>query len=113
MQNKLITLTFTSLLCALAEAPQPKPAPPMNHQGMQHEMPGMQHGMPGKPAIDHTLMLQEPENPAQKTGTQTPVPDLLKDVQGRPEMQLGEFTRLALTTNPTLKQADALVRQSA
>src|SRR3954454_17035048 len=115
MKNKLLTLTFTSLFCALAQAPQPKPkpAPPMNHQGMQNEMPGMQHDMPGKPAVDHTQMLQEPENPAQKTGTQTPVPDLLKDVRGRPEMQLEEFTRLALTTNPTLRQADALVRQSA
>jgi cobalt-zinc-cadmium efflux system outer membrane protein len=115
MHRKVIALAFTSLSFALAQTSQQetKPSSPMNHQGMQHDMPGMQHNTSDTPSGDHSHMLQEPENPAQRTGTQTPVPDLLKDIKGRPEMQLEEFTQLALTTNPTLKQADALVRQSA
>src|SRR5581483_1288980 len=42
-----------------------------------------------------------------------PVPDLLNDVAKRPAMQLNQFEQLALATNPTLRQANALVRQSA
>src|SRR4051794_31470174 len=122
MHTKLITLAFTCASFTLAQTAQQqekKPTAPLSHQemqhdmpGMQHDMPGMQHKTPGTASDDHTHLLQEPENPGQRTGTQTPVPDLLKDVQGRPQMQLEEFTQLALTTNPTLKQADALVRQS-
>jgi cobalt-zinc-cadmium efflux system outer membrane protein len=47
-----------------------------------------------------------------QSGTQTPDPDLLKDVTARTPMRLGEFQQLALATNPTLQQANALVKQS-
>lgn len=50
---------------------------------------------------------------AQGAGSQAPVPDLLKDVSTRPAMQLNQFEQLALTANPTLQQANALVRGSA
>jgi cobalt-zinc-cadmium efflux system outer membrane protein len=51
--------------------------------------------------------------PAQQTGPEAPALDLLKDVASRPAMQLSQFEQFALATNPTLKQANALVRQSA
>lgn len=65
----------------------------MNHAGMQHDM----QGMPGMQTI----------------GSQTPVPDLLKDVAARGPMRLEEFQQFALASNPTLRQANALVKQSA
>ncbi len=40
-------------------------------------------------------------------------PDLLKDVAGRPAMALEDFEKLALSMNPTLRQATALIQQSA
>jgi outer membrane protein, heavy metal efflux system len=43
----------------------------------------------------------------------SPAPELLKDIATRPAMQLNQFERFALASNPTLQQADALVRQSA
>jgi cobalt-zinc-cadmium efflux system outer membrane protein len=42
-----------------------------------------------------------------------PVPNLLKDVAERPPKHLEEFQQLALGANPTLRQASALVGQSA
>ncbi|MDQ2842639.1 MAG: TolC family protein [Acidobacteriota bacterium] len=42
-----------------------------------------------------------------------PVPDLLGDSAARPAMHLEQFQQFALASNPTLQQADALVRQSA
>ena len=53
------------------------------------------------------------QNAAQQTRLQPPVPDLLKDMAGRPPMHLDQFKQFALTANPTLQQANALVRQSA
>jgi cobalt-zinc-cadmium efflux system outer membrane protein len=94
MCTKLFTLAIASFSLALAQNPQGEgqaPAP-MNHEQMQHDMPGMQHAM---------------------SDSETPVPDLLTDIRTRPEMQLEDFTRFALDTNPTLKQAGTLVRQSA
>jgi outer membrane protein, heavy metal efflux system len=44
---------------------------------------------------------------------QTPVPDLLKDAAARAPMHLEQFQQFALASNPTLQQANALVRQSA
>ena len=44
---------------------------------------------------------------------QTPAPDLLADLKGHAEMSLDDFTQLALKNNPTLGQAEAIVRQSA
>ncbi len=44
---------------------------------------------------------------------QTPVVDLLSAKNGRPAMALAEFQQLALENNPTLRQADAVVRQAA
>jgi cobalt-zinc-cadmium efflux system outer membrane protein len=44
---------------------------------------------------------------------QTPIHDLLKDVTNRPAVELSQFEQFALSGNPTLQQASALVRQSA
>lgn len=52
-------------------------------------------------------------NPEEETPYELPVPDLLKDSAARSAMELSEFEALALATNPTLKQANARVRQSA
>ena len=40
-------------------------------------------------------------------------PDLLKDFAGRPALGVEDFQRLALAANPTLKEAEALVKASA
>jgi cobalt-zinc-cadmium efflux system outer membrane protein len=58
------------------------------------------------------MTLQEPENPGHQTGSNLPAPELLKDVMGRPAMGLNDFETLADANNPTLKQADTLVRRS-
>jgi cobalt-zinc-cadmium efflux system outer membrane protein len=44
---------------------------------------------------------------------QASVPDLLKDVAARTPMRLEEFQQFAIAANPTLQQANALVKQSA
>jgi cobalt-zinc-cadmium efflux system outer membrane protein len=84
----------------------------------QHDMnnmPGMQMepAQPSQSPDTHaTMTLQEPENPERKTGSNLPAPELLKDVAARPAMSLAEFETLADANNPTLKQANALVRRS-
>ena len=83
--------------------------------GMQNDMSGMQMGAPQQsqsPDTHATMTLQEPENPEHKTGSNLPAPELLKDVAARPAMALADFEALADANNPTLKQANALVRRS-
>jgi outer membrane protein, heavy metal efflux system len=50
---------------------------------------------------------------AQTTASQTPAPDLLKEVSAKPAMQLSEFEQLALAASPTLQQESALIKGSA
>lgn len=59
-----------------------------------------------------TMRLQEPENPGHRTGENLPAPELLKDVAALPAMSLTDFETLADAHNPTLRQANALVRRS-
>jgi outer membrane protein, heavy metal efflux system len=40
------------------------------------------------------------------------VPDLLKEIRTRPPLKLGDFLAMADRSNPTLRQAEAIVRQS-
>jgi outer membrane protein, heavy metal efflux system len=102
-----------------AQPQQPKPQNDMdNMPGMQHEqrdMNGMQLGSPQpsrSPDTHATMTLQEPENPDRKTGSNLPAPELLKDVAARPPMAVADFEAFADANNPTLKQANALVRRS-
>lgn len=53
------------------------------------------------------------QNMPQQNGPATAIPDLLKDVAGKSAMQLDQFQQFALAANPTLRQAHALVQQSA
>ena len=53
------------------------------------------------------------QNSAESTAVQAPAPDLLKDVAARAAMQLTDFEQFALAGNPTLRQAEDLVRNSA
>ena len=100
--------------------PQPakeqQPTTKQNMPGMQQqEMGNMPMPAPQQPqsADTHaTMALQEPENPGQHTGGSLPAPELLKDVASRPAMSLEQFLHLADTNNPTLKQANDLVRRS-
>jgi len=92
-----------------AQPQQPKQPDKMdNMHGMQME-PAQSSQSPDTHA---TMTLQEPENPEHKTGSNLPVPELLKDVAIRPMMSLAAFETLADANNPTLKQANALVRRS-
>lgn len=105
----LIAAAFAAAASTQLRAQGMKDMPGMQHGGMQ----GMQHSAPGVQNMNHPAMEQEPENPAKRTGTETPVPDLLKDIANKPAMQLNQFEQFAISINPTLKQANALVRQSA
>lgn len=44
---------------------------------------------------------------------QTPPPDLLAESRTRPELTLDDFKKLALENNPTIRESEALVRQTA
>ena len=86
-----------------------------NMPGMQHDMSDVQVTAPSdaqSPDTHPTMTLQEPENPDHKTGSNLPAPELLKDVAARTPMALADFETLADANNPTLKQANALVRRS-
>ena len=60
-----------------------------------------------------SLVSVRAQNVPQQIGVPTPAPDLLNEIGKNPTMQLSQFEQFALTANPTLRQADALVRQSA
>jgi len=59
------------------------------------------------PAVAHD------KAPAQQMEPEMPVPELLTEAAARAPMELRTFEQYALSTNPTLEQANALVRQSA
>ncbi|MGI8770006.1 MAG: TolC family protein [Acidobacteriaceae bacterium] len=59
-----------------------------------------------------TMMLQEPENPGYHTGENLPAPELLNDVAKREPLGLQQFESWAERGNPTLAQAQAVVRRS-
>jgi len=135
-----LVLAIVSTLGTIAGAqnPGPSPAPQSNcMEGMV--MPGcpqpgkeqkknkkenmldaqhprdMQMAMPQQSQasdIHSTMTLQEPEEPERKTGSNLPAPELLKDVASHPAMSLTDFLTLADQNNPTLKEANALVRRS-
>ncbi len=62
------------------------------------------HPTPGTQKADDSSSMQP---------TGSPVPDLLKEAATRTPMNLKQFEQFALTSNPTLTQANAIVRQSA
>ncbi len=107
---------------ALQQNQNPSSQKPMDHgnmPGMQHDsmpgmdhsqMPGMQHDMGG---MQHNQPARATDHPAENTRPQTPVPDLLQEVVARSALPLHQFEQWALATNPTLQQANAIVRQSA
>jgi outer membrane protein, heavy metal efflux system len=83
-------------------------------EGMAMPVGPQTNAPPSMPVLDThpTMTLQDPENPEKHTGENLPAPDLLKDIGGHPAMALGDFEALAEAYNPTLKQANALVRRS-
>ncbi|HEX8801304.1 MAG TPA: TolC family protein [Terriglobales bacterium] len=90
-----------------------------NSGAQQQAMPALQHSMedmeirtPESTASNGTAV-QEPEKPSQQTGSNIPVPDLLESAKKAPAMRLSDFEALATKNNPTLKQAQSLVRGSA
>jgi cobalt-zinc-cadmium efflux system outer membrane protein len=72
---------------------------------MQQTMPEQHHGM------EHRQM-QPPGNTALHA-QDLPVPDLLVEAKADPAMKLEDLENLALTNNPTLRQAQAVARTSA
>src|SRR5487761_1080651 len=78
-------------------APSQHPSKPTRPQ----QMPGMKAPNP-------------PNAPSQeKQSSQMPVPELLKGEAQRPPMLRKDFEDLAMANNPTLMQANDLVRRSA
>ena len=130
MKSKIVVLAVMGLFASVIMAQQ---SPPNNvmpcmvgmvmpgcplKSGEQHQnipnMPDMQMSEQHVQSQDTlvTMTFQEPENPEQKTGSNLPAPELLKDVASRPSMSLADFMQLGDENNPTLKQANALVRRS-
>ena len=68
------------------------------YAGQQDEMPGTQMQSPGN---------------AVSQGEDLPVPDLLAEAKNTPAMKLQDLESLALKSNPTLLQAQAVARTSA
>ena len=97
---------------------QPDEKKPMGGMDMEH-MPGMQMNSlkalaPKNASVTHaTMTLQEPEDPSHMTGSNLPAPDLLKDVAGRQAKTLANFLAMADKLNPTIAQANALVRRTS
>ena len=83
-------------------------------RSQQQSMPaqGMEHmEMHSPEAIaSHVSAVQEPENPSQRTGSDTPAPDLLQSAKAAPAKHLADFEALAAKNNPTLKQAGSIVK---
>ncbi len=50
---------------------------------------------------------------AERPGPEEPVQDLLEGIASRPAMDLHEFEQFALSSNPALEEANALVKQSS
>ncbi len=109
-----------ALLLALNTVAQENPPCRMGMQAMQEMKAGhpssqssaadsMQAGQSTTHDAKH---LQEPENPAHKTGRNLPTPELLSDVALRPAKSLTDFLNLASHSNPTITQANELVRKS-
>lgn len=92
----------------------PKPAEPQ-----EKSMPEQQHGMEHmemhspKDVTSNVVGVQEPEDPNQRTGSNLPVPDLLESAKATQPKTLEDFEALAREKNPTLRQAEAIVRMSA
>jgi outer membrane protein TolC len=78
-------------------------------------MPGMDMSKPmtKAPNVRNTQALQEPENPGRRTGGSVPAPELLKGLDAQPALTLGDFLDIADKHNPTLAQANAMVRSAA
>jgi len=96
------------------QMPAAKPNPQAPQQAAPQPQPGMQHMEMRNPenTPSHVEDLQEPENPDRKTGADLPVPDLLAAAKATPAKKVEDFEQLAQQNNPTLKQAEALVRNS-
>ncbi len=113
---KKMTMMLAFMLLGAAFAHPQDSMPEMK----QDSMPGMNMS-PSAPATQavpvtpqNTQTLQEPEDPAHKTGSDLPAPDLLAGIATRPALSLQSFLDLGQTTNPTLAQArDAAVRSEA
>jgi len=118
----IVLLLVTS---ALAQNPQnaspemqmPSGAEPSaqthTHAKPEHSaMEGMEMHTPESTA-SHVASVQEPEKPSQRTGSNTPVPDLLQQAQEMPPKRLADFEVLALKNNPTLKQAQLMTKADA
>jgi cobalt-zinc-cadmium efflux system outer membrane protein len=130
MRIATLALIVTGLVgaTALAQNSDPQNNSPHCMEGMTmpgcplpadnpQSMPGMQPAQNDtqqsqSPGTHATMTLQEPENPEYQTGSNLPAPELLKDVAARPAMALADFEALADVHNPTLKQANALIRRS-
>lgn len=138
MKNFLST-TFVALLLASGaiaqthqhdsmpgmQMPQPsnpsqtQPSPPLLKTQQQATTPEPQQGMENmemrnpEDITSNVAGVQEPENRVRKTGSNISVPDLLESARQSPEKTLDEFEALALRNNPTLKQAESMVRISS
>src|SRR5438067_3032444 len=92
-------------LPTIEQQQQANPQPEMKMEHMQMRSP--------ETTPSHVSDLQEPENPEQKTGANLPVTDLLESARKSPTKKIDEFEQLALKSNPTLAQAQAIAGQSS
>jgi len=69
-------------------------------------------GVPARPHDMGNMQMGNPQQSQEAENPSLPAPELLKDVAERPAMSLADFEALATANNPTLKQANDLVRRS-
>ena len=112
MEIATLVLAMTSIIHVTAFAQNSSQGLPMNMQ--PNDMGNLQTNVPTSQNLDthSTMALQEPENPGHRTGENLPASELLKDAATRPAKTLADFEALADSNNPTLRQADLLVRKS-
>lgn len=106
---KAATRTPAAKAAPKKQALPEKPSPSM--QGMHTDAPVDQ--APGSGSITHdTYVIQEPENPTQRTGKILPAPELLTTVSLRRALTLDKLLMDADRMNPTLALADSAARQN-
>jgi len=108
---KMHSLVLICVLCSGAAAAQ-------SMEGMHHDHGAMQMQQRASPnnakqGIEYPVQqVQEPEALEIRTGEDLPVPELLKDVAGKPAMTLAQWLDLAEAHQPSLLEARTAVTRS-
>ncbi|SFS20510.1 Outer membrane efflux protein [Granulicella pectinivorans] len=114
--GKIVPVLVAFLMGGMAWG-QSMPGMDMSMPMTQHQhMPGMDMSKPAVqtgPRVRDTQALQEPENPTKRTGGSVAAPELLGGLERRPALFLEDFLAMAEKQNPTISQAQTMVKGAA